>query len=209
MKIDIIAENQRLEFMTCYEQDLWQEGNVHIAGVDEAGRGPLAGPVVAAAVILSKEDIYILGLNDSKKISAPKRQVLYHEIKNRALAYAIAWADHNEIDKINILQATKLAMTRAIDLLEIKPQHVLIDALVLQNLALPQTAIIRGDSLSVSIAAASILAKCKRDEIMEDYNLIYPNYGFAKHKGYPTKEHYDSLAKYGPCHIHRCSFRLA
>src|SRR4051794_23988174 len=128
MKIDNLAEEKRLEAMSCFELELWLEGKSFIAGIDEAGRGPLAGPVVAAAVILSKENIYITGLNDSKKLSPSKRLALDYEIKKGALAYAIAWADHTEIDEINILQATKLAMTRALALLKIKPHHVLIDA---------------------------------------------------------------------------------
>ena len=176
-----------------------------ICGVDEAGRGPLAGPVFAAAVILNENEI-IDGINDSKKLSEKKREFLYDQIKAKALAYSIAFADEREIDEINILNATYLAMTRAIDNLNIRPDFALIDGNSLPSLNIPAKAIIKGDSLSFSIAAASILAKVERDRLMKKLAIEYPEYCFEKHKGYGTALHVELLKKYGPCRIHRKTF---
>lgn len=205
---DMDKEMARLDNLINYERELWERGTFLVAGIDEAGRGPLAGPVVAASVILSLKDTYILGLNDSKKLTRIKRDVLEQEIKQRAICYAVASSDHIEIDAINILQATKLAMKRALKQLTHRPEHLLIDAVTLQDVSIPQTSLIKGDSLSASIAAASILAKCARDRMMEEFDSVYPQYGFAKHKGYPTEEHYRAIANFGACPIHRKSYRL-
>lgn len=180
--------------------------NLIIAGIDEAGRGPLAGPVYAAAVILNPNDP-ISGLDDSKKLSAKKREKLFSEIKAKALAYAIARAEHSEIDTLNILQATLVAMQRAILALKITPEHILVDGLhVPPGINMPQEGIIDGDQLVPAISAASILAKVSRDEVMLEYDKIYPEYGFALHKGYGTKVHLKALIEHGPCPIHRLSF---
>lgn len=189
-----------------YEKGAAKNGYSIICGVDEAGRGPLAGPVFAAAVILKMED-NIQGLNDSKKISEKKREQMFDEIRNRAVDYGIAYATEEEIEKINILNATFLAMKRAIDSLKLKPQMALIDGNRLpRDLSMPARAIVKGDSLSASIAAASILAKVSRDRLMREISETYPEYGFEKHKGYGTKMHIEALIKYGPCKIHRKSF---
>ena len=176
-----------------------------IAGIDEAGRGPLAGPVVAGAVILPK-DCTILYLNDSKKLSAAKRDLLYDEIKNKAVAYGIGMASPERIDEINILQATFEAMHDAIDNMNKNPDMVLVDAVNIPHLSCKQVGIIKGDEKSVSIAAASIMAKVTRDRIMEDMDKLYPEYGFSEHKGYGTKAHIETLKKYGACPIHRNTF---
>ncbi|MCD6055090.1 MAG: rnhB [Gammaproteobacteria bacterium] len=179
-----------------------------IAGVDEAGRGPLAGPVVAAAVILPG-DLVIPGLNDSKKVSPRLRERLYSIITQSALAYSIASADVAEIDKLNILWASLLAMRRAVEGLSLKPDHVLIDGNRTPDLSCSCEAIIGGDAKIPAISAASILAKVTRDRLLQEYEHQYPGYGFAIHKGYPTKAHYAALANLGPSPIHRRSFRLA
>lgn len=176
-----------------------------IAGVDEAGRGPLAGPVVAGAVILPK-DCTILYLNDSKKLSAEKRDLLYDEIKSKAIAYGIGMASPERIDEINILQATFEAMHDAIDNMKEKPDMVLVDAVNIPHLQCKQVGIVKGDEKSVSIAAASIMAKVTRDRLMEDMGKLYPEYGFSEHKGYGTKAHIEALKKYGACPIHRNTF---
>ena len=191
--------------MCHYEQKLWQQGINLVAGLDEAGRGPLAGPVLAAAVILPA-DAYIPGLNDSKKLTEKKRLELEPLIKEQALAWAVGLANHAVIDKINILEATKLAMLRALERLAAQPQHLLIDALDL-GLKTPQTKLLKGDSVSVSIAAASVLAKNQRDRIMQNFALYYPAYGFDKHKGYPSAAHKAAIAEYGLSPIHRQTFR--
>jgi len=177
-----------------------------VAGLDEAGRGPLAGPVVAAAVILSRRCL-LPGLNDSKQVAEPDRERLYEAIAERALGVGIGLASEREIDALNILEATRLAMSRAIQALAPLPDFLLIDAVSLPSVSLPQRAIIKGDGLSVSIAAASIMAKVTRDRLMLDYHRRYPQYNFLAHKGYPTAEHLRRLAEHGPCDIHRRSFR--
>lgn len=176
----------------------------YIAGIDEAGRGPLAGPVVCAAVIMPLDDP-IDGVDDSKKLTPKKRELLYQQIVDKALSYCIVEIDEKTIDEINILQATKLGMKRALDGLQIRPQRVLIDAVKIDT-DLPQENIIHGDAISYSIAAASILAKVHRDRLMEKLDKKYPEYNFARHKGYGTKEHIQNLKKFGKCEIHRDSF---
>lgn len=188
-----------------YEEQLEDLGIKYIAGVDEVGRGPLAGPVVVAAVILPL-NLRIKGINDSKKLSLKKRNELYKIILNEALAVNVSFIDERVIDEINIYEATKKGMLEAISGLKIKPEHVLIDAMPLRELAIAHTSIIHGDALSASIAAASIIAKVTRDEYMDKMDIKYPNYGFKHHKGYCTKEHLEALEKYGPCEIHRKSF---
>lgn len=192
--------------------DLWQiekecfaEGYSLICGVDEAGRGPLAGPVCAAAVILPP-NAEIPGLNDSKKLTDKKRRELFPIIKETAIAYGIAFASHEEIDGINILQATYLAMERAMAQLSVKPDLALIDGNRAKDFGLPVKTVIHGDSLSSSIAAASVLAKVTRDEYMEQMAVEYPQYGFEIHKAYGTKAHYEALRAHGPSPIHRMTF---
>lgn len=183
----------------------YSNSNLLIAGVDEAGRGPLAGPVYAAAVILDPLKP-IIGLTDSKLLSEKKREALFPIIQERALAYAISYANVLEIDELNILQATLLAMRRALEKLSIIPHHVLVDGNQLPKTSFPLEAIVEGDSLIPAISAASILAKVSRDRVMLEYDSQYPEYGFAKHKGYGTKIHYAALRVYGACPIHRCAF---
>ncbi len=188
-----------------YENEAKAEGFSVICGIDEAGRGPLAGPVCAAAVILP-EGCVIDGVNDSKKLTEKKREALFDVIKEKALAYSIAVADEKEIDEINILQATYLAMRRAFDELNIKPDMALVDGNRDPMLGVPTKTIIKGDASSMSIAAASILAKVTRDRFMLEMDEKYPEYQFAKHKGYGTKLHYEMLEKYGASEIHRITF---
>ena len=176
-----------------------------ICGVDEAGRGPLAGPVCAAAVILP-EHLQIPGLNDSKKLTDKKRRELFPVIQEQAIAYGIGLASEQEIDEINILQATFLAMRRALDQLTVRPEIALIDGNRETDFGLPVKTVVKGDSLSANIAAASILAKVTRDNIMVELAQQYPEYGFEIHKGYGTKAHYEALRTYGPCPIHRKTF---
>lgn len=194
------------------QQDMWKIEQSHfdrgiqiICGVDEAGRGPLAGPVCAAAVILPP-NAEIPGLNDSKKLSDKKRRELYPIIKEKAIAYGIAFADHNEIDEINILQATYLAMERAINQLSVKPELALIDGNRAKNFGIPVETVVHGDSLSASIAAASVLAKVTRDDYMLEMAEAYPGYDFEIHKGYGTKAHYAALTRLGASPIHRMTF---
>ena len=197
---------ERLDVMLTHERRLWDSGRSYIAGVDEVGRGPLAGPVVAAAVILPR-DFDVLGIDDSKKLSPKKREELFEVIKERALAWAVGWVGPERIDEINILEATKEAMTQAVQGLSLQPDHVLIDGnFTVRALALPQTAIVKGDANSTSIAAASILAKVTRDRYMEEMDAVYPGYAFASNKGYGTKAHYDGLKAQGPTPIHRKTF---
>lgn len=187
------------------EDSLYENGVQIICGVDEAGRGPLAGPVCAAAVILPPHTV-IPGLNDSKKLTDKRRRELYPLIKEKALAYGIAFADHGEIDEINILQATYLAMERAIGQLSVRPDIALIDGNRAKDFGLPVKTVVHGDSLSANIAAASILAKVTRDDVMLLMAEDYPQYSFEVHKGYGTKAHYEALAQHGPCPIHRMTF---
>ena len=187
------------------EQSYYAQGITCICGVDEAGRGPLAGPVCAAAVILPA-NLEIPGLNDSKKLSDKRRRELYPVIMEQAIAYGIGLADHQEIDEINILQATFLAMERAMANLSVKPELALIDGNREKDFGVPVKTVVQGDSLSASIAAASVLAKVTRDDIMLQMAQEYPGYGFEIHKGYGTKAHYQALAEKGPCPIHRMTF---
>ncbi len=177
----------------------------HVAGVDEAGRGPLAGPVMAAAVILHP-DRPIRGLNDSKLLSPEAREDLADKIRTRALAWAVAWADHEEIDRINILRASLLAMARAVAALGVEPHEVQVDGNQIPPVTLPVTAIVQGDSKVKAIGAASILAKVERDAAMLRLHVLYPQYGFDEHKGYSTPQHLDALQRHGACAIHRRSF---
>ena len=189
-----------------YEKKAWEQGFKSICGIDEAGRGPLAGPVFAAAVILPV-GLEIEGLNDSKKLSEKKRESLFDVIISNASAYSVAYADHAEIDEINILNATFLAMTRAVNGLKIPADFALVDGnRVPKGLSVPCETIVKGDGISASIAAASILAKVSRDRVMKKADEIYPEYMFAKHKGYPTALHRELVNKYGPCPIHRLTF---
>jgi ribonuclease HII len=199
------AELARLESIRAFERKLEAEGFSFIAGVDEVGRGPLAGPVYACAVILPK-DCAIMGVKDSKKLSEKNREELSAQIKEKAVAWSIGKADEKTIDRINILQATLKAMTEAINGLSAKADSVLVDALSLPDIHVRQLAIIGGDGLSISIAAASIVAKVARDALMREYDAAYPEYGFAAHKGYGTKQHIDAIGKRGLCPIHRVSF---
>lgn len=215
------AEAERLAGMLEYERQLWQGGVELAAGLDEVGRGPIAGPVVTAAVIW-RPGLLLAGVNDSKKLSAKKRYALEPLIKQAALAWAIGVVGVRDIDRWNILQATKVAMLRALRNLPLRPQHLLLDALSLEDklpacplreelrayCALPQTALIKGDAKSLSIAAASILAKCYRDRLMQIYDEMYSGYNLAQHAGYPTREHKQAVFDLGPSPIHRRSFVL-
>ena len=195
----------RLDEMLVFERELWTTGQKYIAGVDEVGRGPLAGPVVTAAVILP-EDFCLLGVDDSKKLSPKKRDELFDQIKEAAVCWAIGRREPQRIDEINILQATKEAMEEAVNALSIRPDHVLIDAVKLPHLDIPQTSLIKGDARSVSIAAASIIAKVTRDREMVEMAKLWPGYAFESNKGYGTAAHYEGLKKLGPCPIHRKTF---
>ena len=197
-------ENLRLENMLSYEKELYKQGMTLIAGVDEVGRGPLAGPVVATAVILPK-DCKIRGLNDSKKIPKKKHLEIYQAVQDQALAIGIGIMDNHIIDQVNIYEATKLAMKEAISQLSPQPEHLLIDAMKLE-LPISQTAIIKGDANSLSIAAASIVAKVTRDSLMKDYDDQYPGYDFTANAGYGTAKHLEGLEKLGVTPIHRTSF---
>lgn len=198
-------EKKRLHNLYKYEYEFAAKGIENIAGVDEAGRGPLAGPVIAAAVILPI-GCYIPKLNDSKKLSAAAREKIYEQILQQAIAVSRSLIDEKTIDRINIYQASMNAMYNAIYSLSIKPQQVLIDATPLNALDIPHLSIIKGDAKSASIAAASIVAKVERDRLMDEYDKQYPQYGFSSHKGYGTQQHVDALKKYGPCTLHRRSF---
>ena len=197
------AEKKRMYEMFSYERE--HEDCKYIAGIDEVGRGPFAGPVVACAVILPK-DCDILYLNDSKKLSEKKREELFVEIQQKAVAIGIGIVDEKVVDDINILQATYEAMRQAINKLEVKPDILLNDAVTIPLVDIPQVPIIKGDAKSASIAAASIVAKVTRDHMMEEYDKVYPGYEFAKNKGYGTKAHRDALKEIGPCEIHRKTF---
>ena len=199
-----VDEDMRLEKMLAYEKELYAQGIDLIAGVDEVGRGPLAGPVVAAAVILPKA-CKIPGLNDSKKIPKSKHKEIYEAVLQNAIAIGIGIKDNQVIDQVNIYEATKLAMMEAIGQLEPQPQHLLIDAMKL-DLPIPQTSIIKGDANSLSIAAASIVAKVTRDQMMEEFDCEYPGYDFTQNAGYGTANHLAGLHKLGVTPIHRRSF---
>ncbi|QLB50118.1 ribonuclease HII [Streptococcus sanguinis] len=199
-----VDEDLRLEKMLTYEKELYAQGIQLIAGVDEVGRGPLAGPVVAAAVILPK-NCKIPGLNDSKRIPKSKHQAIYQAVLDQALSVGIGIKDNHVIDQVNIYEATKLAMLEAIQELDPQPQHLLIDAMKL-DLPISQTSIIKGDAYSLSIAAASIVAKVTRDQMMASYDQEYPGYDFAQNAGYGTSKHLEGLEKQGVTPIHRRSF---
>ena len=200
-----LKERERLQALYRYEAEARQEGLSLVAGVDEAGRGPLAGPVAVAAVILPY-GLLLPKLNDSKKITEKVREELFDLIKEKAIAYKIALVDEKTIDRVNIYQATINGMYESILGLEPRPQKVLIDAVKLERLPMPSLSIIKGDAKSASIAAASILAKVTRDRLMLEYDRIYPEYGFAKHKGYGTAQHIQAIREHGVCPIHRRSF---
>lgn len=198
-------EIARVLAMREYENSLLKKGYRLIAGVDEAGRGPLAGPVYAAAVILP-DDAIIKGINDSKKLTEKRREELFEEITEKAVAYNVCAADEKRIDKINILNATFEAMNGAVSGLSAVPDYVIIDGNRIKGMTVPHETIVKGDAKSISIAAASILAKVSRDRFISEMAKKYPQYGFEKHKGYGTKAHTDAILKYGPCEIHRRSF---
>lgn len=199
-------EIERLNVLKEFENKLYSEGLKYIAGIDEAGRGPLAGPVVVGIAIM-KPDSFIEGVNDSKKISEKKRELLYEQITNEAIDWSVGIVDQNEIDEINILNATKKALHMAITNLKIKPDKILVDALEhIDTCGIPYTSIIKGDAKVYSISAASIIAKVTRDRMMKEYDEIYPEYGFAGHKGYGTAKHIQAIKTYGPCPLHRKTF---
>lgn len=198
---------RRLDALLTRERELWATGVERIAGVDEAGVGPLAGPVVAAAVIF-RRGFGLLGVDDSKKLTPERRAKLAQAIRDNAVALAVSVVEPDEIDRVNVYQATLAAMARALDGLAITPHHVLVDARRIPGCDLPQEAIIKGDAHCHAIAAASILAKTTRDALMRRYDDEYPGYGFADHKGYPTEAHRDAIRRLGPCAIHRRSFTL-
>ena len=199
-------ERERLTTLKEIETKLYEEGTHYICGIDEAGRGPLAGPVVVAAVIMPK-DSFVEGVNDSKKVSEKKREKLYEEITSTAIAWGVGIIDQKEIDDINILQSTKKALTMSLQSLAIKPNLILVDALKdIDTLGIPYQSIIKGDAKCYSIAAASIIAKVTRDRIMRQWDELYPEYGFEKNKGYGTAIHIAALKEYGPCPLHRKTF---
>ncbi|MDD4568528.1 MAG: ribonuclease HII [Tepidanaerobacteraceae bacterium] len=205
--MDIKEERARLLKLYNMERKLKQKGYTLVAGVDEAGRGPLAGPVVAAATILAV-DTQIIDLNDSKKISEKKREKVYEDIKKNVIAYAFDVIDVEYIDNYNILNSTLIAMKNAVKKLSVTPEYILVDALRIPGIVIPQEPVIHGDSICACIAAASIVAKVERDRIMRKYDMDFPQYGFLKNKGYGTKEHIKSIKKYGLCPIHRRSFSV-
>lgn len=193
--------------MLHFESELWSSGQLRIAGIDEAGRGPLAGPVVAAAVIFPTNHAFITGINDSKKLTPAVREEMIQIIQDKAAAIGVGIVHHQEIDAINILQATFQAMREAVAALTIQPDYLLIDGNKKPGINIPQRCIVKGDALSMSIAAASIVAKVTRDRIMVDYDRQYPHYGFARHKGYATARHIEAIREFGLCPIHRHSFQ--
>lgn len=204
LKEEEIKQQKAFEMMRSNEQQLYKKGFQYIAGIDEVGRGPLAGPVVAATVILP-QSFYLPGLNDSKKLSEAKREEYFEVISKVALAIGIGAISADKIDEINIYEATKLAMLEAISNLNIRPDYLLIDAMTLPT-NIPQKSIIKGDSLSISIAASSIIAKVMRDRLMKKWGAEYPEYGFEKHMGYGTKFHIEAINKHGVTQIHRKTF---
>jgi len=201
------GERLRISKMLRYEEDLWARGRSYVAGIDEAGRGPLAGPVVAAAVVFPR-GVFIEGVDDSKRVRPVRREEIKKTIESEALAVGVGIVHEGEIDRINILQATYKAMRKAVGSLGIQPDHLLIDGRPLPDKVYPQTAVIKGDRLCFSIAAASIVAKVTRDRMMVEYHEMFPEYGFDKHKGYGTKRHVESIRRYGLCPIHRRSFEI-
>ena len=199
-------EEERLKQLKQIEEEIYNTGVEIICGIDEAGRGPLAGPVVVAAVIMPRNS-FIEGVNDSKKVSEKKRELLYDLITKEAIAWGVGIIDQKEIDRINILNATKEGLTTAIKNLEVKPDRIIVDALKgIDTLGIPYISIIKGDAKCYSIAAASIIAKVTRDRIMRQWDEIYPQYGFEKHKGYGTAMHMQAIREYGLCPLHRRSF---
>ena len=203
-------ESIRLDNLKRFEKNLYDEGNKYICGIDEAGRGPLAGPVVVGAVVM-KPDSKLEWVNDSKKVTEKRREILYDRILEESLAWGVGIVSWDEIDDLNILNATKKGLTKAlkqvVEKLKTKPDIVLVDALrEIDTLGIPYQSIIKGDATCYSIACGSIIAKVTRDRIMREYDEAFPEYGFAKHKGYGTKEHIEAIKKYGPCLIHRKSF---
>ena len=199
-------EIERLTALKEFEENLYKTGIKTIAGIDEAGRGPLAGPVVVGVAIMNPAS-FIEGVNDSKKISEKKREELYEKITEEAIDWAVGIVDQQEIDEINILNATKKALHMAIENLKIKPDRIVVDALEhIDTCGIPYTSIIKGDAKVYSISAASIIAKVTRDRIMKEYDEIYPDYGFAAHKGYGTAKHIQAIKQFGPCPIHRKTF---
>ena len=199
-------EEERLLNLKQIEKEYYSRNTEYIAGIDEAGRGPLAGPVVVASVIMPKDSM-IEGVNDSKKVSEKKREKLYDLILEEAISYGIGIIYQDEIDEINILQATKKGLTNAIEQMKIKPDLILVDALNgINTLGIPYQSIIKGDAKCYSISAASIIAKVTRDRIMREWDAVYPEYGFSSHKGYGTAKHIAALKEYGPCPLHRRSF---
>ncbi|KXG77245.1 Ribonuclease HII [Fervidicola ferrireducens] len=207
MKFNLEEEKKRVYELFARERMLAEKGYRYIAGVDEAGRGPLAGPVVAAAVILPL-NVFIMHLKDSKLLSESKREKVYEEIKQKAVAVNYSVVDEKYIDRHNILNATLLAMKNAVEGLPVKPDFVLVDALVIPEIEPPQEKVVHGDRLCASIAAASIVAKVERDRIMKDYHKLYPYYDFWNNKGYCTKKHVESIKKYGLSPVHRRSFSV-
>lgn len=199
------AEGQRLRHLLRFENELWAQGHTHVAGTDEVGMGPLAGPVIAAAVILPR-DFRLRGLDDSKQLDHDDHARLAREIHHSAVAVSIGRVDVEEIDRINIYRAGLLAMKRALEGLVVQPSFVLLDARTIKELPLPQRGIIKGDARSLTIAAASVVAKLHRDTLMTELDAIHPGYGFARHKGYSVPEHWEALQRLGPCAIHRRSF---
>ncbi len=199
-------ELERLTNLKQIEEEMHNQGINYICGIDEAGRGPLAGPVVVAAAIMPRDSM-IEGVNDSKKLSEKKREALYELITNEAIAWGVGIIDQKEIDRINILNATKEGLTTAVKSLQVKPDRIIVDALNgIDTLGIPYTSIIKGDAKCYSIAAASIIAKVTRDRIMRQWDEIYPMYGFEKHKGYGTAAHIAAIKEYGLCPLHRLSF---
>lgn len=199
-------EIERLNLLKIEENKLYENNIQYICGIDEAGRGPLAGPVVVGAVILPK-DSFIEGINDSKKVSEKKREVLYEKITEEAIAYSVGIVDQKTIDQINILNATKLGLKIALEGLKVKPNIIMVDALTnIDTMGIPYISMVKGDAKVYSIAAASIIAKVTRDRIMRQWDEVYPIYGFAKHKGYGTAEHIRVIKENGPCILHRNTF---
>lgn len=199
-------EIDRLNRLKEFEKKLYEDGVEYIAGIDEAGRGPLAGPVVIGCVIM-KKDSFIEYVNDSKKVSETKREMLYEKITNEAISWSTGIVWQNEIDELNILNATKKALTDAIDGLKVKPDKILVDALdKIDTRGIPYISVIKGDAKIYSISAASIIAKVTRDRIMKEYDEIYPEYGFSGHKGYGTAKHIQAIKQYGICPLHRKTF---